>query len=161
MQDLAGHLRLMLLKTLLSLNDYLVLMNRILWTICFHLFLSGCSVTGEGHMQQSELLALIEKNQSPTVIDVRSSPEYDSGHLPGAIHLPFWTAFTTDKMDAYEKNKMLVLYCQHGPRAGIAKLALYLAGFDNIRYLAGHMTAWQKAKLPVEVAEKSELKNEK
>jgi rhodanese-related sulfurtransferase len=43
-----------------------------------------------------------------------------------------------------------VLYCAHGPRAGIAKFALKLSGFDNIVYLEGHMSAWKAAKLPVE-----------
>lgn len=105
-------------------------------------------------MQQNELLKLIEKKQPPIIVDVRSGSEYKAGHVKGAIHLPFWTAFTSDKMDGYEKNKTIVLYCQHGPRAGVAKLALALAGFKNINYLAGHMTAWQKARLPVELAKK-------
>lgn len=107
-------------------------------------------------MQQNKLLALIEKNQSPIIVDVRSSAEYRAGHVPGAIHIPFWTAFTTDKMDSYEKNKEVVMYCAHGPRAGIAKFALFLAGYDKISYLAGHMTAWKKAGLPVDIAEASE-----
>jgi rhodanese-related sulfurtransferase len=131
-------------------------MNRVLLSAVFFLFLFGCSTTGEGYMQQNELLARIEKNQSPIIVDVRSSSEYQAGHVPGAIHIPFWTAFTTDKMENYEKNKDIVLYCEHGPRAGIAKFALMLAGFENISYLAGHMIAWKKTSLPVDIAEESE-----
>ncbi|MFW5444056.1 MAG: rhodanese-like domain-containing protein, partial [Methylococcaceae bacterium] len=84
------------------------------------------------------------------IIDVRSSSEYQTSHVPGALHIPFWTAFTTDKLDSLKKTDPVILYCEHGPRAGIAKLAISLSGFENISYLAGHMTAWKKAGLPVE-----------
>jgi rhodanese-related sulfurtransferase len=48
------------------------------------------------------------------------------------------------------------MYCEHGPRAGIAKLALSLSGFENISYLDGHMTAWRKSGLPIETDQKKE-----
>ncbi len=118
----------------------------------FSLLLSGCASTGEGYMQQNELLEQINKAQAPVIIDVRSTNEYQSGHVPGAIHIPFWTAFTTDKLERYQKSDTVVLYCEHGPRAGIAKLALKLSGFEKVSYLAGHMTAWKKAGLPMQKA---------
>ncbi len=125
-------------------------MNKLLLLITLNLFLLGCTTTGEGYMQQAELLDKINKGEAPVIVDVRSTAEYQSGHVPGAIHIPFWTAFTTDKMDTYHKDDVIVLYCAHGPRAGIAKLALYFAGFNKLNYLSGHMTGWTKAKLPVE-----------
>ncbi len=125
-------------------------MNKVLLFITINLFLFGCSTTGEGYMQQDELLAQTNQGKAPIIIDVRSTGEYQSGHVPGAIHVPFWSAFTTDKMDVYDKDDRVVLYCAHGPRAGVAKLAFYLAGFKNLSYLSGHMTAWSKAELPVE-----------
>jgi len=114
------------------------------------LYLLGCSSTGDGYMQQAALLASMKQNNAPIIIDVRSDAEFQSSHVPNAIHVPFWSAFSNDKLDSLGKNKTVVLYCAHGPRAGVAKFALSLAGFDDIRYLAGHMTAWTEANLPVE-----------
>jgi len=114
------------------------------------IFVSGCGMTGKPNMKQQELLRLIESKQAPVIVDVRSESEYKSGHVPGAIHISFWAAFSPAELEAKKQSEPLVLYCQHGPRAGIAKLALSLSGFDNIVYLDGHMTAWMKAKLPVE-----------
>jgi len=125
-------------------------MNKVLLIITLNLFLVGCSTVGDGYMQQTELLAKINQGKAPIIIDVRSEGEYQSGHVPGAIHVPFWSAFTTDKMDAYNKEDLVVMYCAHGPRAGIAKLAFYFAGFKKLSYLSGHMTAWTKAGLAVE-----------
>ena len=32
----------------------------------------------------------IDNGTAPVVVDVRSKKEFDEGHVPGAIHLPFW-----------------------------------------------------------------------
>lgn len=125
-------------------------MNKPIFVIIINLFLFGCSSTGEGYMQQNELLEKIKKGQAPTIVDVRSGGEYQAGHVPGAINIPFWSAFSTDKLENADKSKALVLYCEHGPRAGIAKLALKFSGFEKISYLAGHMTAWKKAGLQMD-----------
>ena len=117
--------------------------------------ISGCSASKKTHMTQTELLSAIEANQAPVVIDVRSQSEYDSGHVPGAIHVPFWRAYSPDVLARVGGSELLVLYCAHGPRAGIAKFALKLSGFDNIVYLKGHMNAWKDAKLPMEIPGKS------
>lgn len=104
-------------------------------------------------MQQQELLAQIKQGHPPLIVDVRSTYEYRYSHVPGAIHIPFWSAFSTKKLAGHKKNQTIVLYCEHGPRAVVAKFAFSLSGFQNISNLAGHMTAWKKAGLPVEESE--------
>jgi len=124
-------------------------MGRIIFLGLMVLWLVGCQSTGEGYMQQQQLLQLIEQDSAPLVVDVRSGSEYRSGHVPGAVHVPFWSIFTTDKLDNIDKTQPVVIYCEHGPRAGIAKFGLWLSGFEHIDYLAGHMMAWKKANLPM------------
>ena len=114
-------------------------------------FLQACSSSSETHIKQAELLSLLQSEQaSPIIVDVRSGMEYKAGHIPHAQHIPFWQSFTTDALDSAEKQDDVILYCEHGPRAGIAKFAYYMAGFKKIRYVEGHMTAWRKAGLPME-----------
>ncbi|NOT84019.1 MAG: rhodanese-like domain-containing protein [Methylococcaceae bacterium] len=113
------------------------------------LLVQACSHTPQTHIAQHDLLQQL-KASMPIIIDVRSSAEYQAGHIPRAVHIPFWRAFTTDQLRSYSDDSALVLYCEHGPRAGIAKLGLWLQGFKNIRYLEGHMITWRKAGLPIE-----------
>ena len=115
------------------------------------LFMSGCSNT-KTHIAANELLAQIKADKTPLIIDVRSQSEYQSSHVPGAIHIPFWTAFTSSQLDQADKTQPLVIYCEHGPRAGIAKMAFSWSGFDQIYYLEGHMSGWKQANLPVETS---------
>lgn len=97
-------------------------------------------------------MQLLSDNKAPIIIDVRSQGEYDAGHVPGALHIPFWSAYKPQRLTGVDPNELLVVYCQHGPRAGIAKLALSLTGFENIVYLQGHMRAWQQANLPTQAS---------
>ena len=102
------------------------------------------------HIPAAELNRLIQSGNAPTIIDVRSSREYRSGHVPGAIHLPFWQAFWRADAIDHPGDELVVVYCAHGPRAGIGKLALSSKGFSRIVYLQGHMSGWYEAGLPVE-----------
>lgn len=123
---------------------------RVLFLCIVSLLIQGCSTSSETLIKQSELLTLLQSEQVPIIIDVRSSREFNDGHIPHAQHVPFWQSFTSDTLDNKEKQEEIILYCEHGPRAGIAKLAYTIAGFKNIRYVQGHMTSWRNAGLPME-----------
>lgn len=84
------------------------------------------------------------------ILDVRSRREYDSGHVPGARHLPYWAALTRASSLGIPRDTPLTVYCGHGPRARIAKALLRLRGFRRVSLLAGHMRAWKKAGRPLE-----------
>ena len=84
------------------------------------------------------------------ILDVRSRREFDSGHVPGARHLPFWAAFTRAPALSAGPDTPITVYCGHGPRAWIAKAALRARGFRHVCLLAGHMRAWKRAGKPLE-----------
>jgi len=112
----------------------------------------AASSEDSSHITATDLNELIKTGRTPVIVDVRSSREYKAGHVPGAVHLPFWLAFAkADDIDA-PKDELVVIYCAHGPRAGIGKAALSLEGYTQIRYLQGHMSGWYKAELPVEIS---------
>lgn len=125
-------------------------MKRFLLSI-MTLLVTACSTSSETHIKPAELMELLQAEQAkPIIVDVRSGMEYNSGHIPYAKHIPFWQAFSSDALDDLDKQQDIYLYCEHGPRAGISKFAYYLAGFENIRYIEGHMTSWRAAGLPME-----------
>jgi rhodanese-related sulfurtransferase len=116
------------------------------------LIMQACSNDPKTHITQSALLQQMQESSPPIIIDVRSEYEYQAGHIPTALHIQFWNTFSTEQLQNYSATQPLVLYCEHGPRAGIAKWGLSMQGFENIRYLQGHMRAWRKAGLPISLA---------
>ena len=130
------------------------ILSVVLWTA---LVLLSCTAGGDEmepptHMSAAELDRLIKYGSAPVIVDVRSSYEYRQGHIPGAIHMPFWQSFfLADNLTA-TGDRPVVVYCQHGPRAVIARFALRKAGHADVRYLDGHMSGWERAGLPLETA---------
>lgn len=101
-------------------------------------------------MTQDQLVAFIENGTAPMIVDVRSRREYESGHVPGALHLPFYAMWSRHSEIKGRPEHPVVLYCEHGPRASIAKFALWTLGYKNLVYLDGHMSGWKQRGLPLE-----------
>jgi rhodanese-related sulfurtransferase len=90
------------------------------------------------------LLAAIDAGTAPVIVDVRTRREYEAGHVPGALHVPFYTLLVRQDDIPGTRERLVVVYCEHGPRAGVARLALRLTGFTDVRYLDGHMAGWKE-----------------
>lgn len=100
------------------------------------------------HVSRADLLQRIQAGSAPPILDVRSRGEYEAAHVPEAVHVPFYAIlFRRDEIPVRE-GEPLVVYCAHGPRAGIARTQLFAAGIGPVVYLEGHMTAWTRDGLP-------------
>lgn len=115
-----------------------------LWAVALVCF--ACSQVGS--VSQEEVQGYATRTDAPLLIDVRSTEEYRSGHVAGAIHIPH-TEIAARLAEVRESDPaQVVVYCQRGWRAGVAATVLQDAGFE-VSALAGHMKAWRAAGLPV------------
>jgi len=100
------------------------------------------------HIEPGALADAIVERRAPAILDVRSAAEFRSGHVPGAVNMPFWLLPFRLQSLALRRDEPLVVYCGHGPRAQIARTVLEREGFQQVMLLTGHMQAWRKARLP-------------
>ncbi|MCP3984993.1 MAG: rhodanese-like domain-containing protein [bacterium] len=118
--------------------------------------LSACLLVSIGcadHLARTELWEQIQAGGAPQIVDVRSQGEYEASHVPGAIHLPFYSLLgAADEIDeaSDDLSRPVVVYCEHGPRARIARALLWLASDRQVLFLEGHMGSWKQEGLPVE-----------
>ncbi len=118
-----------------------------------------------------EAAALLE-DEGYAYLDVRSIPEFDEGHAPGAYNIPLLHAtpsgmrpngdFMSVVAAAFPKSSKLVVGCRSGNRSLRAAEALLAGGFAHVvDQRAGHEGArdafgqlqepgWQAAGLEVE-----------
>ena len=101
-------------------------------------------------MKALELTQRIKSNSAPQVMDARSGLEFKRGHIPGAIHAPVWKILLKRARLPENKNSELVITCEHGPRALMAKCLLAAYGYRNTTLLDGHMLGWRRSGLPLE-----------
>ena len=97
------------------------------------------------------LIEQINAKTAPLIIDVRSKREFDLGHVPGARHIPFWKMSAQAETLFAFRERPIVVYCGHGPRAYIAGTALRRRGFTRVAYLTGHMKNWKSMRLPLTI----------
>lgn len=101
-------------------------------------------------MSQDELLAVLGEAPPPLILDVRSTREYESGHVPGALHIHYQDL--PDRLDELRAQHpdSIVVYCEVGVRATLAERILNQADFANVLHLDGDMRAWRSRDLPTE-----------
>lgn len=93
------------------------------------------------------LATRIEGGGAPPILDVRSRSEFDAGHIPGAVHIPFWKVGAPSCTIPAAQTDSIVVYCGHGPRAWMAGAVLRRRGYTQVSYLRGHMSGWRKSGL--------------
>ena len=74
------------------------------------------------------------------VVDVRTPQEFASGHVPGAINIPY-EEIGKRAAEIGPSSTPVVLYCRTGRRSGIAAEALQKAGYSKL-YDFKSVTSW-------------------
>ncbi len=70
------------------------------------------------------------------LIDVRTGPEYEAGHIEGAINVPLNSIhFIVNHVRDIEAP--LYVYCQSGARSGQATSMIREMGFKNVKNIGG------------------------
>jgi rhodanese-related sulfurtransferase len=110
------------------------------------------SAGGEGtRIFPDALLEAMEQETTPHILDVRTAKEYAAGHVPGAIHIPYHQLWQRHAELSPGKAHLIVVYCSHGPRAGMTKLQLWALGYENAAYFQGQMSGWKREGLPMRI----------
>ena len=68
--------------------------------------------------------------------------------MPGATNIPHTEIAARLNELGNDKQKEVVVYCESGRRAAIAKGILEKAGFTQVRHLEGDMRGWRERNLP-------------
>ncbi|MBA3644232.1 MAG: MBL fold metallo-hydrolase [Chloroflexia bacterium] len=87
----------------------------------------------------------------PLVLDVRDEAEWESGHIAGAVHR-FAGEIARGAAAPLNGAREIVVICGSGYRSSFAASLLQGRGVPGLRNVAGGMTAWLDAKLPIVTA---------
>lgn len=91
-----------------------------------------------------------EGSARPQIIDVRTSAEWRSGHIAGAVHVPITELGSRIDRLQLDRTRPIVAICRAAHRSVPAVRLLQQHGFRNACQLQGGMLAWRQAELPVE-----------
>src|SRR3989304_6558705 len=120
-------------KTLVKLNIFLVF---ILFAFSAVAAEPHKSITGE------ELQALMKDGQPVKIVDVRELELFKSGHVPGAINIPYDTAHNRILKELSPKDRV-VFICHGGPMGDELGGILTKNGYTKVYNVQGGVKKWR------------------
>jgi rhodanese-related sulfurtransferase len=81
------------------------------------------------------------------LVDVREPYEWEAGRIAGALHIEL--EHLAARSGEIDKDKKVIFQCRVGRRSAMASEAFGASGYDAYN-LAGGITAWVEAGLPIE-----------
>jgi len=76
------------------------------------------------------------------LIDVRTAGEFAKGAIEGAVNYDYYGNDFQAKMEALDRNKPTLIYCQSGGRSAAALEMLKELGFHKVWELDGGYAGW-------------------
>lgn len=84
-----------------------------------------------------EAKSIMDSEDKYIILDVREQDEYDSGHIPGAILIPYTDIESKAEEILPDKDMQILVYCRSGRRSKIAAETLSELGYTNIKEFGG------------------------
>ena len=86
--------------------------------------------------------ALGGSGAKPLLLDVRTKAEFEQGHIPGSVLMPYDSIHSDFK--EVDKTRPIVVYCRSGNRSSIAARTLVSMGYTDVSDF-GAVSLWRGA----------------
>ncbi len=90
------------------------------------------------------------------LLDVRSSEEFASGSISGAVNIPIDELRA--RLDELPKNRSIFVYCEAGLRGYLAQRTLRQSGYGKVVNLSGGYRLWKDCIIETALAENNKIK---
>jgi rhodanese-related sulfurtransferase/glyoxylase-like metal-dependent hydrolase (beta-lactamase superfamily II) len=100
-------------------------------------------------LRAEDLRARSMEDGSLQILDVRERDEWERGHIPGSIHVPYHDIHSMP--DAVDPTRPVAVVCASGQRSAVAaSLVARFGGEQVVHVVDGGVGTWERAGHPVE-----------
>ena len=134
---------MILLSTIGKVVNILKINKRFLIALLTFTLPFGCGGYSDGgsatyeQISGAEAKALMDSESEYIILDAREQDEYDKGHIPGAILIPYDKIADRAEKELPNKNQLILVYCRSGRRSKIAAEELVKLGYTNVKEFGG------------------------
>lgn len=119
-------------------------MKKLIFLLLAVMMLTACGQDTENdqgavyvNITAEEAKKIMDNEEGYIILDVREQDEYDAGHIPGAILIPYTQIEEKAEEVLTDKDQLILVYCRSGRRSKIAAEALAELGYTNIKEFGG------------------------
>ncbi len=94
-----------------------------------------------------DLRSALNEDSNMTVIDVRTSGEWNAGHIENATHVPL--PELSSRIEDFRNHTSIAVICGSGYRSSIAASVLLRSGVSNVQNVMGGMGAFMDVNCPM------------
>ena len=120
-------------KNTINILYWVAMAGMVLWFV----YSKGLIFANFESIEAKQAIALIEKDNNISLLDVRTIEEYKEGHLRDATLIPLHALSQNLGMLKANKNKRILVYCQSGNRSVSASRILEKHGFTVLNIKGG------------------------
>ena len=84
-----------------------------------------------------EAKKIMDSGEEHIILDTREQEEFDDGHIPYAILIPYTEIENKAEEMLPDKEKLILVYCRSGRRSKIAAESLAKLGYANVKEFGG------------------------
>lgn len=119
-------------------------MKKLIWILLVLILLTACGQDKENKQEAvyvnvtaEQAKEMMDSQEGYIILDTRTQEEYDEGHIPGAILIPYDEI--TEKAEGLltDKDQLILVYCRSGRRSKLAAKDLVKLGYTNIKEFGG------------------------
>jgi rhodanese-related sulfurtransferase len=96
------------------------------------------------NLSVKEFSEKIKSDKSAVIIDMRTSQEYEQGHIQNSLLIDMYHPSFQKKILELEKTKNYYIYCRSGSRSFHAGNFMLQMGFENVSHLEKGIISWDK-----------------
>ena len=119
-------------------------MKKFIWMVLAVFVLSACGQDKESaqeavylNITAKQAKEIMDSQENYIILDTRTQEEYEEGHIPGAILIPYDEITQKAETILTDKNQLILVYCRSGRRSKLASQDLVKLGYTNIREFGG------------------------
>ena len=84
-----------------------------------------------------EAKKIMDSGEEHIILDTREQDEFDEGHIPGSILIPYTEIENKAEEILPDKDAQILVYCRSGRRSKIAAESLAKLGYANVKEFGG------------------------
>lgn len=125
--------------------------RKILSTIILILLsMSTSFAQGKAEVYSQEVSKMLQIDRKMVALDVRTTKEFNNGHIKGALNIDIRQSDAFSKIDKLDKNTKYVVYCRTNHRSTTAVNYMLQNKFKIIYQMMDGFSGWDANHLEIE-----------
>ena len=119
-------------------------MKKLVWLLLAAVLFTACGQPKDNtqeaiymNISAQQAKEIMEQEEGYVILDTRTQEEYDTGHIPGAILIPYDEVKEKAEAQLTDKDQLILVYCRSGRRSKLAAEDLVALGYTNIKEFGG------------------------